>query len=452
VIYFCIPVHNEEKTAGVVLWKIRQVMAEFPRDYQILLADDASDDGTMQVVDPYRRVLPLILMRFHRRRGYAASLEMLLREAARRSRYPRRDIVIVMQADFSEDADHVPAMLRRMESGADLVVGGPVASAVRPGFVERTAARLAHRLLARRAWPEGAADPLNGFAAYRLSCVRRAFEENGEGRLLRWEGGAANAALLAAAAPHARRIDAVELMHHPERRQRPRRHRPIAALLEVRRFLRNRPDPHLEPPAALAPDEVHGDLSALRQPHEPSSEEARSEPRRRDARRPRRDARERGEREQEGEGARKERKPRSPRREAGAGRKPGGRSEAPEKAGTETARAGAEPGRRPRGPRGTRGGQRSARKPRRPAGEAGGRPADATPPDMTGELTGSPSAPSAREGANGEASERKRRRRGRRGRGGRRPGGSQDPGGPPGENAEPRNEETGRGPEGTDGA
>jgi cellulose synthase/poly-beta-1,6-N-acetylglucosamine synthase-like glycosyltransferase len=46
VIYFCIPAHNEEQTVGVVLWKIRQVMLDFPRDYQILVADDASTDST----------------------------------------------------------------------------------------------------------------------------------------------------------------------------------------------------------------------------------------------------------------------------------------------------------------------------------------------------------------------------------------------------------------------
>ncbi|MGD8276942.1 MAG: glycosyltransferase family 2 protein, partial [Gemmatimonadota bacterium] len=226
MIFFCIPVHNEEKTAGVVLWKVRQVMAEFPRDYQILLADDASTDGTGNVIDPYRRVLPLILMRSHRRRGYAAALEMLVREAARRSRYPRRDIVIVMQADFSEDADQIPALLRRMESGADLVVGGPVSSAVRPGLVERGTNRIVRNLLHRKTWPEPVSDPLVGFSAVRLACIRRALEE-ATGRLLQWDGPTANAALLDAVAPHARRIDAVEMTFHPERRQRPRRSSPV---------------------------------------------------------------------------------------------------------------------------------------------------------------------------------------------------------------------------------
>ena len=46
MIYITIPVHDEESTVGVLLWKIRNVMGEFGRDYEILVCDDASTDGT----------------------------------------------------------------------------------------------------------------------------------------------------------------------------------------------------------------------------------------------------------------------------------------------------------------------------------------------------------------------------------------------------------------------
>ena len=35
MIYICLPVHNEAQTVGVLLWKIRNVMAEFGRTPQI---------------------------------------------------------------------------------------------------------------------------------------------------------------------------------------------------------------------------------------------------------------------------------------------------------------------------------------------------------------------------------------------------------------------------------
>ena len=44
VIYVCIPAHNEASTVGVLLWKTRKAMAEFDRDYRVVVLDDASTD------------------------------------------------------------------------------------------------------------------------------------------------------------------------------------------------------------------------------------------------------------------------------------------------------------------------------------------------------------------------------------------------------------------------
>ena len=79
MIYVCVPVHNEARTAGLVLWKVRQVFTAFAREYQILACDDASTDGTADVLATYARVLPLEIVTHRQRQGYARSLEELLR-------------------------------------------------------------------------------------------------------------------------------------------------------------------------------------------------------------------------------------------------------------------------------------------------------------------------------------------------------------------------------------
>ena len=84
MIYICIPAYNEERTIGVVLWKVRQVMAELGRDYEVLVVDDGSTDGTPDVMEPYARVMPLHVRRHDKRQGYAASLEALVRAASDR--------------------------------------------------------------------------------------------------------------------------------------------------------------------------------------------------------------------------------------------------------------------------------------------------------------------------------------------------------------------------------
>ena len=69
MIYITIPVHNEESTIGVLLWKIRNVMGEFGRDYELLVHDDASTDTTAEVLQRYRRTLPLRVFHSKERLG-----------------------------------------------------------------------------------------------------------------------------------------------------------------------------------------------------------------------------------------------------------------------------------------------------------------------------------------------------------------------------------------------
>ena len=231
MIYFCIPALNEERTVGVVLWKLRQVMTEMQRDFQIIVVDDASTDATQAVLSPYIRVLPLTLIRNEKQLGYAASMEIALREAVRRSPYPKRDALITLQADFTEDPDCVPTLIKRIEAGADLVAVAPSFDAGTPPNVQR-ARRFFRWLVRGREWAEFG-DPYATQRGYRVMTIKRALETRGTGRLLTWEGWAANAELLAQALPHSRRNDTIETTVHYKRLQRASRFRFFTMLPHV---------------------------------------------------------------------------------------------------------------------------------------------------------------------------------------------------------------------------
>jgi Protein of unknown function (DUF3108)/Glycosyl transferase family 2 len=204
MIYVCVPVHNEARTAGLVLWKVRQVFTAFPREYHLLVCDDASTDGTPRVLATYARVLPMSVVTHRERRGYAKSLEELLRLALQRTDRPKRDCAITLHADFSHPPDTMVEMVRRLESGSDVVVAELVdEGAPRPRMM-RWVRRWAPRLLR----VPGVRDTISGYVALRLIVWRQA--QRGDGTpLLTTDGWSANAELLTRLLPHARRAEAI---------------------------------------------------------------------------------------------------------------------------------------------------------------------------------------------------------------------------------------------------
>jgi glycosyltransferase involved in cell wall biosynthesis len=221
MIYVCIPSYNEGPTVGLLLWKVRQVFASFPREYQLLVLDDGSDDATAEVLERYTRVLPLTVTRHPERKGYAASVEQLLRQAVERTDRPKRDSAIVMHADFAHGPSYIPDLVRRIESGADIVIAQSKLEG-EPSRARRLVRRLAPVLLRGTISVPGVTDIVSGFAIFRLVALRNAFR-NQPAPLLTTEGWAANAELYGRTARYARRVETIAAVERRDLRQRPSR-------------------------------------------------------------------------------------------------------------------------------------------------------------------------------------------------------------------------------------
>ncbi|MFL5519922.1 MAG: glycosyltransferase family 2 protein [Gemmatimonadales bacterium] len=224
MIYVCIPSHDEGPTVGLLLWRIRQVFTGFPREYQLLVGDDGSTDSTAEILQPYSRVLPLTVLRSERRLGYASTVEGLLRHAAQRTDRPKRDCAIVMHADFTHGPQYLPELVRRIESGADLVVGEGVLQGEesRP---HRLLRRWAPMLLRSRVGVRNVHDVVSGYMAIRLGTLKTAMKE-ADGKLLRLEGWAANAELIGRIGRLARKVETVPTVERHDLRQRSSRVEP----------------------------------------------------------------------------------------------------------------------------------------------------------------------------------------------------------------------------------
>ncbi|MBY0491487.1 MAG: glycosyltransferase family 2 protein, partial [Gemmatimonadaceae bacterium] len=210
MLYLAIPAHNEVATIGVLLWRIRTVLAEFPREYEVVVYDDASTDATADVASQYEQAMPVTVIRGDKPLGYAGAVDRVLRYVAQQTRYPRRDAVLLLQGDFTDPPGIVPEFARRFEGGADLVVGERMGVADAPVAVRRLfkAAQWAMRPFVR---VEGVKDTTASMRLVRISALRDAMRAVGDAPLVTGDTWTTNADLLLRLAPHARRVEAVPM-------------------------------------------------------------------------------------------------------------------------------------------------------------------------------------------------------------------------------------------------
>lgn len=235
MLHLAIPVRDEAPTIGVLLWRIRKVFREFPREFQVIVYDDGSSDGTRDVLAPYHEVLPLTVLGDGTPRGYAAALDALLRQVATTGRYARRDAMILMAGDFTDQPEHLPEIVRRFEGGADVVVGAREPEASAPLAVRRLA-RVAPWVLRPFVPLPPDADPFGGYRALRVSLVKDLVRDAGDRPVVQGDGWAANVDLLLAALARTRRLERVPLPRRWDLRQRESRVRPWQDALALFRY------------------------------------------------------------------------------------------------------------------------------------------------------------------------------------------------------------------------
>ncbi|HTE44691.1 MAG TPA: glycosyltransferase family 2 protein [Gemmatimonadaceae bacterium] len=225
VLYICIPAYNEAPTVGVLLWRIRKVFQEYSREYEILVYNDGSTDATAETLAPYNEVLPLTVLGGSEQLGYGRALDALCRAVSARTKYPRRDAMITLQADFTDQPEHLPELIKRFEGGADLVVGERTLLPTTPVAIKRLR-WIASWAVRTSGKVPGVVDPFGALRLYRISLIRDLLKESGDAPIVQSDGWAANLDLLRRTIPIARRVETVPFDPRYDVRSRDTRIRP----------------------------------------------------------------------------------------------------------------------------------------------------------------------------------------------------------------------------------
>lgn len=113
-----IPLYNEVESIGELVAWINKVCTAQNYDFEIILIDDGSDDGSWKEVERLSLINPSVRgIRFTRNYGKSAALDAGFQNCS-------GEVVITMDADLQDSPDEIPKLYEMIRSGEfDLVSG-----------------------------------------------------------------------------------------------------------------------------------------------------------------------------------------------------------------------------------------------------------------------------------------------------------------------------------------
>ena len=179
-ILLALPAFNEENDLPKLLEAFEQQMEASHYRFQVVIVDDGSTDGTLNVIREWSSKIPIDVLQHARNSGLGETIQDALYRSAELAE--PEDIVVTMDADNTHSPTSIPAMVNAIQKGSDVVI----ASRYRRGSRVVGLGMFRHlmsygaRLLFQIAFPiEGVRDYTCGFRAYRASLLQKAFARHG---------------------------------------------------------------------------------------------------------------------------------------------------------------------------------------------------------------------------------------------------------------------------------
>ncbi|MGA2220807.1 MAG: glycosyltransferase family 2 protein [Verrucomicrobiia bacterium] len=180
-LFVVIPAYNEEQNLPSLLPHIAKVVAKTNRELQIIVVNDGSRDNTRSVAEDLAAKLPVRVLSHPT--NYGVGRVFLTGLKAANESAQADDIIALLEADSTNDPELLPEMIRRIESGDDVVIGSRYEKGGKYHKFppKRLALSLAANAGVRTLFPiHGARDYTIFYRAYRASVLARGFAVFGD--------------------------------------------------------------------------------------------------------------------------------------------------------------------------------------------------------------------------------------------------------------------------------
>lgn len=162
-----IPVYNGATTLPLLIDRLRIVLAQLARPYEVILVNDGSRDASWTTIESlalrYPEIVGIDLMR-----NYGQHNALLC--GIKRSRH---DVIVTLDDDLQQPPEEIPLLLFKLDDGFDVVYGTPKRE--QHGFWRNMSSRLT-KIALGAATSTSIAPMVSAFRAFRAS-VKPAFEE-----------------------------------------------------------------------------------------------------------------------------------------------------------------------------------------------------------------------------------------------------------------------------------
>ena len=120
MILILLPAYNEEESLPQLMPKLQQTLSGMGEEFNILVCNDGSRDGTQAMLEEYAKQMPIEIIRHKINRGLGESSRDLFERAS--EIVQNGDVIVRLDCDDTHEPEFIPSIVAKGRDGYDVVI------------------------------------------------------------------------------------------------------------------------------------------------------------------------------------------------------------------------------------------------------------------------------------------------------------------------------------------